>query len=658
VIRLLILILLVAFLVACRQEEAPPLSNDTQSITTDQTAGDIDLTGTTDPASAPEITPGTEPTQTPNPTPTIIPTPVPPKELVVCVSREPQNLYLYGDSSAPAVAIRHAIYESLYTSLGYNYQPLALEKLPSLADGDAVLEQVAVDAGTLVINSAEEIVPLAVGTEVIDVNGELQTYANESILMPQLVVDYTFKPLVWSDGTPVTAEDSVFSFELAGDRETPRLDDQVRYTASYTAVDERTVRWAGLPGYLDPTFMTHIWTPLPRHQLGTYKPAELPDIDEAALAPLGYGPFFVEDWIPGEEIRLSSNPYYYRSAEGLPYIDSLIFRFLSPGNTRLPDGYDACNIITQDVFSFDALPAVDEAQDAGILVEHVATAGVIEQVIFGVDPVSSHANTRPDWFSDARVRQAITQCIDRQAIVDELTYGRAGVMHTFIPLAHSMHPDELTEWSYDPNQANAVLDELGFLDSDGDGIRNAIESTVSFSITLGTNTESALRQQINERIRDDLRLCGIEVELYTIDAGTWFAPGPGGTVFGRRFDLAQFAWLSHIEPNCGLFQTVNIPGPEAVGYRSWGGVNVAGWSNEEFDAACGTALSLLPGQPGYEEAHQEALRIFARELPSVPLFTRLRLAVTSPAVLNFTLDPSQSSELWNAFELDIDTGGS
>jgi peptide/nickel transport system substrate-binding protein len=656
--KMILIVVIVTFLVACRQEEAPAIQNNSQSVTTDQAAGDSESIETSGSSTSSVATPEADEGQTPNPTPTTIPTPVPPKELIVCVSGEPQDLYLYGDSSAPAVAIRHALYESLYTSLGYDYQPLALEKLPSLADGDAILESVAVEAGMLVINSAEEIVPLAVGTEVIDVNGEVQIFTGEPIPMPQLVVDYTFKPLVWSDGTPVTAEDSVFSYELAGDRETPRLDDQVRYSASYTAVDERTVRWVGLPGYLDPTFMTHIWTPLPRHQLEEFTPAELPDISEAAIEPLSYGPFVVESWTPGEEIRLSPNPHYYRSAEGLPYLDALIFRFLSSGNTRLPDGFETCDIITQDVFSFDALPAVDEAQEAGTLVEHVATAGVIEQIIFGIDPVPSHANTRPDWFSDARVRQAITQCIDRQAIVDELTYGRAGVMHTFVPLAHSMHPAEQTEWSYDPGQANAVLDELGYLDSDGDGIRNAIGSTQTFLITLGTNTESALRQQINERVRDDLRACSIEVELYSMDAGAWFAPGPSGAVFGRRFDLAQFAWLSRIEPNCGLYQTVNIPGAEAAGYRGWGGVNVSGWSNEEFDAACGTALSLLPGQPGYIEAHQEALRVFAQELPAVPLFTRLRLAATSPSVLNFALDPSQPSELWNAFELDLDTGGS
>ena len=83
--------------------------------------------------------------------------------------------------------------------------------------------------------------------------------------------------------------------------------------------------------------------------------------------------------------------------------------------------------------------------------------------------------------------------------------------------------------------------------------------------------------------------------------------------FGRKFDLAQFAWLSRIPPDCGMYLTANIPGSVELGYNGWEGINVSGWSNEAFDAACGRALSLLPGEEGYAEAHQEALRLFAAD---------------------------------------------
>ena len=72
-------------------------------------------------AAAPTAVP--EPTT--EPTPTAEPTPLPGTELVVCMGKEPTSLYLYGDSSLPATAVRHALYENLYTSLSYGYQPQA-----------------------------------------------------------------------------------------------------------------------------------------------------------------------------------------------------------------------------------------------------------------------------------------------------------------------------------------------------------------------------------------------------------------------------------------------------------------------------------------------------------------------------------------------------
>lgn len=83
----------------------------------------------------------------------------------------------------------------------------------------------------------------------------------------------------------------------------------------------------------------------------------------------------------GESVRLVPNPNYYRSAEGLPYLTSLTYKFLSGNNKTLPDGFEGCNIITDDVLSFDAVGAVDDAEAAGTLVEHAATAGVVSRLL-------------------------------------------------------------------------------------------------------------------------------------------------------------------------------------------------------------------------------------------------------------------------------------
>lgn len=644
-VRLLFLLLLiVGATMACRQDDPAP-ATPTTGAETPQTAE-----GTPEPESVAAAA-----THTPEPTATITATPQPPKDLVVCIGGEPADLFLYGDSSVEAISVRHAIYESPVTSLSYTYQPLALAKLPSLADGDARLESVDVNAGEFVVAADGEVTTLVKGLAVIDATGQSIVYDSGVIQMSRLSADFTFNPLVWSDGTAVTADDSVYSFQVAGDPATPSVDVRVRHTAAYEATDDLTVRWTGIPGYLAPDFISHVWTPLPAHQLADFSPAELPTLDDVIRTPLSYGPFVVEEWTPGLSIRLIPNPHYYRAAEGLPHLTSLTFRFLASDEGALPADYQECHILTHDLLVFDDLPAVDEAVAAGTLVEHLASTGIVEQIIFGIDRAGSEADT---WFGDARVRQALTLCTDRQALVDEFTYGRGALMDSYISPDHPLLPGDLPRWPYDPAAGNALLDEVGFMDATGDGIRDSIGATATFSVTLGTNVESIQRQAINERVRDNLAECGIQVNPAAVEAGIWFAAGPDGPVFGRRFDLAGFAWFHRLQPDCSLYTTANIPGPVIEGFAGWDAVNVSGWSNEAYDAACGAALALLPEQPGYAEAHQEALRLFAQELPAMPLFTRLRLAATTPDVLNFRLDPTEQSEMWNVFELDLILDGS
>ena len=105
-----------------------------------------------------------------------------------------------------------------------------------------------------------------------------------------------------------------------------------------------------------------------------------------------------------------------------------------------------------------------------------------------------------------------------------------------------------------------------------------------------------------------------------------------------------------------------VPGPSgetfaATGapYTGWGGDNQnnTGWANAAYDAACQTALGSLPGTPAYGQSHMAAQRIFAEELPVLPLFLSLKVSATRPDVLNFSLDPTQNSELYNIYEYDL-----
>src|SRR4030065_292973 len=106
--------------------------------------------------------------------------------------------------------------------------------------------------------------------------------------MDRLVAEFQLRAdVTWADGEPVTAQDSVFSFQLNADGQTPGSKDLVYRTASYEAVDGRTVRWAGAPGSLDPEIAAPFWTSLPEHLLADIPPADLPTSDSGGENPMG-----------------------------------------------------------------------------------------------------------------------------------------------------------------------------------------------------------------------------------------------------------------------------------------------------------------------------------------------------------------------------------
>ncbi len=413
------------------------------------------------------------------------------------------------------------------------------------------------------------------------------------------------------------------------------------------------MEWVGIPGYLDKNYFTNVWPPYPRHFWGQFTAGELLEIDPAVKKPLSSGPFSVIEWVPGDHILLEKNEFYYRSGEELPLIDKIRFRFVPSSSqvfSQLLSG--ECDIAPSDTLSMLEAPKLIDAERNALLTAYLRPGTVFEHIDFGINPVEEFALTQPDWFQDRRVRQAIVMCTDRQRMVDELLFGRAEVLDVYVPSEHPLVPEDLAVWPYDIAQANALLDAAGYPDEDEDGLREDRNSGTPFVLTLFGVTGNDLFEQVASIFQENLADCGIQTDIQFFHADQYFADGPDGPLFGRKFDLAAFPWLISIEPNCGLYLSSRIPAEENNWNRGYN--NETGFSDDAFDAACEMALSSLPGLAEYEDGHQEALRIWAQQLPIIPLFMRLNLAATRPEVQNFVLDPTQQSELWNLAEIDLE----
>ncbi|MBL7062579.1 MAG: peptide ABC transporter substrate-binding protein [Anaerolineae bacterium] len=597
-------------------------------------------------------------TATPSPSPT--PLPPEPKALTVCTIGEPDTLYLYGGSHLAATRhVMEALYDGPIDHRNYAYQPVILQKVPSIADGDALTRRVRVREGSLVVSAEDDVVELAEGVRVHPAGCYAEECAvefeGEPLWMERMEVTFALREdVTWADGEPLTASDSVFAFQVASDPATPGGRYLVERTARYRSPDEWRVKWVGLPGFLDSTYFLNFFAPLPRHQLESRSPATLLQADEVRRDPLGWGPFSVEEWVPGSHITLSRNPHYFRAAEGLPYLDHVVFRFTSGAPeliARLLSG--ECDIGTQDADFEPFMPMLVQAEQHGLLEVISATSNGGEHIDFGIAPVSDYQ--RADFFGDVRVRQAVAQCIDRQAIVDEVTYGRSVVPDSYLPPEHPLYAgDHLVHWNYDPTAGRVLLEEVGWLDEDEDGVLEArsvqgVRTGTSFEITLLTPLDSAASQQVARIVKANLIDCGIRVNLETRPSWEFFADGPEGPLFGRQFDLAETAWWFDSIPPCGRYMSSEIPDK-----GRWYGDNATGYSNPDYDAVCEAALQALPGIPEYEEHHKQAQIIFSEELPAIPLFMWLRVALARPSVLNFTLDSTAGSELWNIEMFDVE----
>jgi len=591
-----------------------------------------------------------EPTMSPTLTPTLTPSPTPePKTLTVCLPDEPDSLYLYGTDDLAARHVWQAIYDGPLDSRNYTYQPVILTDIPGLANGNATTETVTVQTGDRVLATSGEVVELSPGVVTKDADRRRVTFGGTSILMQRMIVTFTLQPdLYWSDGILLTADDSVFSFELAADLATPTDNRTIERTAGYRAVDVHTVVWSGVPGFLDHAYFLNFWHPLPRHAWGHLSAAELLSADIATRQPLGWGPFILREWADGDHITVVRNPIYFRAPEGLPRLDEVTFRFIpDPATLARELLAGRCDVVTHDAADAVRSALLDQPQ-IKTLSTHDARW---ELLAFGISPAIGY--DRPDFFEDVRVRQAVALCIDRQTVANQIPWLPGRVSHSYLPPEHPLYAGSvLTTWGHDLAAGQTLLANAGWYDEDGDGVREAhtipgIADGTPLQVTYHT-TDDPLRVQVAQLIQAYLAACGIQVSVETMSPEALFAPGPEGVLFGRRFDLAQFSWRATFDSLCDLFLSSQMPDA-----GRWDRPNVTGLLDDKYDTACLAALEAPPGSERYAAGHAEAQRIFSERLPVLPLFQRPKVTLARAPVIGLVPDPTQASELWNIEQLDL-----
>ena len=606
------------------------------------------------------------PTESVAPFPTLIPRAPVPSSLTICLGQEPNTLYPFGDLNAAARSVLAAVDEGPFDVIGYEYQPVIFTRMPSLENGEAQIVGTQVQAGAQLVDANGDLVQLRQGARVrpADCRGDdcVITYdGTTSLEMDQMVVNFRLRPdLTWADGTSLTADDSVYAFEINANVKTSANTYLIERTQIYEAADAQTVQWWGVPGFIDPSYVTNFWAPAPKHLWSQFPADQLPSLDVASRTPIGWGPYMIVDWIAGDHITLAKNPYYFRTVDGFPKMDTLSFRFIPDPNMALSELIAGrCDILDPSIPLDGQAGLLQEMQAAGQTQMFSASGTTIEWLGLGIVPASYDdgfdiQKDRQNIFADVHTRQGIAYCLDRQSVVNNILLGMTTVPTTYVPVEHPVYDPNIASIPYDPEVGISLLELAGWQDTDHNPatpLRAIKVANVAYNTPLRLNyytTTATQRRQVAEILKKSLAECGIGLNLEYFSQNELYASGPHGFLFGRNFDLAEYAMgVNSIEPPCNWFTSGGIPSEDNM----WLGTNVSGYSNVEYDTACRAALLSLPEEQAYINSYRQTQIILSTDLPAIPLYYRLQIAATRPEICHFDFDAT-ANPLWNVESID------
>ena len=385
---------------------------------------------------------------------------------------------------------------------------------------------------------------------------------------------YTLREgLLWSDGEPLTADDVAYTINRSRDEEwfnhfatTQNLE--------ATAIDDVTLEvTTSVPDPKLPTLDVyivpqHIYEGISADDLGTYE----------ATDGVASGPYSLSELRRGQDWTMTANPNYWA---GEPTIDEVIFRlFTNPDAmvAALEQGeIDAAhNIPSGSVERLEENPDIEVVQgQQGGFDELAMNAGA-----------GGIGDGHPA-LEDVRVRQAIAHAVDKETIVDRVLNGLGEPADAMSPSPDREWIPEIEEpFAFDLDEANRILDEAGYEDTDGNGVREMPGGGEELTFRWAVRTEAENAQATYELVSGSLAEIGIDTEIETYN-DTQLGP-----VIGRgEWDLFVWGWTPFVDPDpllsYFLCDQVSTDPEDPLDYY-----NDANWCNEDYDAL-------------YEEQNQE-----------------------------------------------------
>jgi len=476
-----------------------------------------------------------------------------------------------------------------------------------------------------------ELVLLAVSE--IDENGEIYpelateipTLENGGVLFDEenWTMDVTWnlrQDVYWADGEQVTADDVIFTWNAITDPDTGIWVDGVDYTDSIEKLDDFSfvVHYNTVYTSYRTQFGGENFNVYPEHYCDATQGFTAWDCNRQ---PLSDGPFILMEWVTGDHLTFERNPDYFE--DNKPSIDTIIVQIVpeqSVRKTMMAEGDADMNMWLSEV----------DAEELSSVENVYVSFAPSERWVFRLIPnlaergtIDSAASPHP-ILSDIQVRRAIRMAVDVDTIINSIFLGYPRPVWTefFRPPYDTC---DITRPVYDPAGAMTLLEQAGWLDTDGDGVREchgcatADEGTL-MSIELMTYSEyGEVLELAHQLIGEMLQAIGFDIQLSVIEGAVlWADYESGGLEQNGDFDL-------------NLYDD-GYPGVDPTDNQLWyyyatdagipdNGWNVGRWSNEDYDALLDEAYTL--DEEYRQEVFCQMAQILDDELPQILLWSAI-----------------------------------
>ena len=472
---------------------------------------------------------------------------------------------------------------------------------------------------------------------------EIPSVANGGVAADGKSVTWKLKQNVkWSDGQPFTAQDVVFTYNFVTNPEVASVSGGVyEVVSSVEAIDDYTVKinFKEVNPAWNLVFVGAEGMILPKHIYQNYNGANAREAP-ANLQPIGTGAYRVVEFKPGDTVIYEANPEFREAAQ------------LGFEKVELKGGGDATSAARAVLQTSDADFAYNLQVEAKILQELEAAGkgkvvsnfgALMERLVINhTDPnratedgERSSVKFPHPFFSDRKVRQALTFAIDRKTIAEQL-YGVTGQETANFLVAPQQYASSNTSYEYNPERAAKLLDEAGWKDTNGNGIRdkNGIEMSVVFQTSV-----NPLRQKTQAIIKRDLQDLGFEVELKSIDASVYFSSDPSSEDTVEHFytDLQMYT-TGNTNPDPGAYMQFYLCESIPQKSNSWQGDNHARYCNEAYDNLWRESTQELDPKKR-EQLFIEMNDLLVDEVAVIPLVHRANVTAFSNDITGYELTP-------------------